>query len=505
MATPASMENKDSTSLQLKRKELITLINYIRSRPEHDDVVLSRLLAEVRRVEVEQMRNHILDCPGIGSKSPAFQTALPALEEAIDHINRNSDRLDSSLLSTAALTNSFLGESVPGDAMDDIMVSSSNESSLSGSKVEEEKELPLIKERRPSAKMRKTSSTSSIGRICGKILRCIFLDLPLASTCLFLVASYCTQTIYHTYYVPIMDSLVWDDDRREVESTNYMRTCDINDISTLNPDEFIVDPDSTTPEEAVEMANKHGMTIYPNLLTPETAAAMREYVLKKNYALAEDEAIWLISNKQRWSFAIGADDDPSVPPVLQEIANNESFKNAINELMGDDPAMVEFTAITSAYGAGDQHWHADNDYTASQMHYGRSFVNMYSLFVPLQDTTREMGATSACPGTHLCGDQTGLSDLCEELNFQVSDSRGRLAEKEEDHVWKTGDGYLMHLNTYHRGPGHTDPNGAERVMLIITISPRPTGPYYDRRQMSLGTSYSCRYVFKESNLFISII
>lgn len=51
----------------------------------------------------------------------------------------------------------------------------------------------------------------------------------------------------------------------------------------------------------------------------------------------------------------------------------------------------------------------------------------------------------------------------------------------------------MHLNTYHRGPGHTDRHGAERVMLIMSVSPRPNGPYFDKRQISLGTSYSQRW------------
>ncbi len=118
---------------------------------------------------------------------------------------------------------------------------------------------------------------------------------------------------------------------------------------------------------------------------------------------------------------------------------------------------------------------------------------MYSLFIPLQDTTARMGATSACPGTHLCGNEDGLAEICDNLNFQIHDTRGRLAEKEEDHVWKTGDGYLMHLNTYHRGPGHTDPHGKERVMLIMSISNRPEGPHFDKRQISLGTSYSNKW------------
>ena len=162
-------------------------------------------------------------------------------------------------------------------------------------------------------------------------------------------------------------------------------------------------------------------------------------------------------------------------------------------LMGEDPALVELTAITSGYGAGDQHWHADNDFQGSQMHYARSFVPMYSIFVPLQDTTAKMGATSACPGTHLCGSQDKLADVCDDLNFQVHDTRGRLAESDDDHIWKMGDAFLFNLNLYHRGPGHTDPNGEERVMLIMTVSNRPKGPQFDRRQISLGTSYSCKW------------
>ena len=487
------MKRIESTSLQRKRKDLITLINHIRSHsPGHNEAneattaVLTRLLAEVRRAEVEQMRNQILDCPGLSSKSQALKSALSALEEANIYINRNSDDLDNSLLSTDALTITFIKSNFPLYTIEDTIVSFFNESSRSDSKLEQEEHTE------PTSPV-KARKSSNVGRFFGTIIRCIFLDLPLATTCLFLVSSYCAQNIYHTYYVPILDSVVWDDERRTLESTNYMRSCDSSDISTLNPDDFIVDPDSTSPEEAVEMINKHGMAIFPNLLKPETAAAMREYILRKNYSLTKDEAIPLISNKQRWSFPIGADCDPTVPPLLQEIATDESFNNSINKLMGDDPALVEFTAITSAYGAGDQHWHADNDNTASQMHHSRSFVPMYSLFVPLQDTTPQMGATSACPGTHLCQDDIGLSELCENMNFQVSDTRGRLAEKEEDHVWKSGDGYLMNLNSYHRGPGHIDPNGTERVMLILTISPRPNGPHFDRRQISLGTSYSLRW------------
>ena len=97
----------------------------------------------------------------------------------------------------------------------------------------------------------------------------------------------------------------------------------------------------------------------------ETAAKMREYVIQKNEALNDDDAIPLISQEHRWSFPIGGADDPSIPPVLREIATHPMLQSSLKLLMGEDPAMVEFTAITSAYGAGDQHWHADNDFTVS--------------------------------------------------------------------------------------------------------------------------------------------
>lgn len=277
------------------------------------------------------------------------------------------------------------------------------------------------------------------------------------------------------------------------EYTYYDRTCHASDVSTSNIDDIILDPDASTPQEAVDITNKHGMTIFPKILAPSTALAMREFIMHRNGELNDDDAIPLISQEHRWSFPIGGTDDPAVPPILREIATNVLLQSSLDLLLGDDPAMVEFTAITSAYGAGDQHWHADTDYSASDVHFARSFVPLYSLFIPLQDTTSLMGATSACPGTHLCGDESYLTEVCDKLNFQVDDSRGRLAVEEEDHVWKMGDGFLMHLNTYHRGPGHTDPDGAARVMLIMSISPRPEGPHFDRKILSLGTSYSNRW------------
>lgn len=269
--------------------------------------------------------------------------------------------------------------------------------------------------------------------------------------------------------------------------TYYLRTCTLNDVSTLDPDDLILDPTIHDAKYAADLTLKNGLSLFPNLLQPETIQTMRDYVLRRNDVLTDDDPdkIWLISEGNRWSFVISAESDPSVPPVLQQIASDELLRDTINLVMGTDPAIVEFTAITSSYGAGDQHWHADTDYDGGGMHFARDFVPMYSLFIPLQDTTAEMGSTSICPGTHLCGEGGTIREDCDELGMSLGSKKNE--------VWKAGHGMLMHLNTMHRGPGHVDPNGEHRVMLILSIAPRPIGPGLDPRQIALGTSYSNRW------------
>ena len=83
-------------------------------------------------------------------------------------------------------------------------------------------------------------------------------------------------------------------------------------------------------------------------------------------------------------------------------------------LLGDDPAMIELTAITSAYGAEHQEFHHDGRTSLGQ--YAQGISHAYSIFIMLQDTTPAMGATGACPGTAKCAE--GLEQVCEEHGLQ---------------------------------------------------------------------------------------
>jgi hypothetical protein len=287
--------------------------------------------------------------------------------------------------------------------------------------------------------------------ILPRLLKLILLDFPLFMICALVLATFSTRYLYASYWRPIMDHLTWTESKRHSRQTYYKRECGPSDIIPQTPDEMFLDPNTSTPFDAANAVMRFGGAVFPNILSADTMAGMRDFVLNQNRNLNGDIEIPLLSQDQRWSFAIGGDMDPSVPPVLREIATNVFFQSSIDLLLGEDPAVVEFTAITSAYGAGDQNWHADTLFSSSYMHFARSFVPYYSLFIPLQDTSSSMGATSVCPGTHFCGKQNNLGDICETLGFQVSDT--------ETGVWKAGDGFLMHLNVYHRGPAHTDHTG----------------------------------------------
>jgi hypothetical protein len=142
-------------------------------------------------------------------------------------------------------------------------------------------------------------------------------------------------------------------------------------------------------------------------------------------------------------------------------------------------AIIEFTAITSAYRAKDQHDHQDVVAPGSGAKFARSFVPSYSLFIPLQDTTYEMGATHVCPGSHMCSE--GCEEYCPDHNLAMSG---------ENNLWPQGWGALLNQQTFHKGMGHTDPTAIDRVVLVATFAPQPRISSLETRMIAQGGSYS---------------
>ena len=146
--------------------------------------------------------------------------------------------------------------------------------------------------------------------------------------------------------------------------------------------------------------------------------------------------------------------------------------------------MAEITAITVEPGAREQGWHPDVKPDGNSLRYGQTFTHSYSLFIPLQNVTKRMGATELCPGTHYCG-VYDLEDACKEGGFQATESN------DPEKAWNTGDGLMMNQKMWHRGAAyHKYPNepNPDRVVFILTFISRPNFGK-DHRQLSHGTYF----------------
>jgi len=161
--------------------------------------------------------------------------------------------------------------------------------------------------------------------------------------------------------MPYIDAANWADDdaiRLRDEFTYYARECDERDVTTSSLQDVTLSPNASV-DEVVDTLMLHGMTVLPNVLEMGThythqknkvakglITKLRKYILKRNLELSDDEAIPLDGAKNRWSFGIHANEDPSVAKVLEHIGNNQMLKASLESLLGEDPAVAEITSIT---------------------------------------------------------------------------------------------------------------------------------------------------------------
>jgi hypothetical protein len=229
---------------------------------------------------------------------------------------------------------------------------------------------------------------------------------------------------------------------------------------------------------------------------------LRETIIQYNTV---EENFGVISNKHRYSYGIRMEQDPIVRTAVKEIATNPLLQNLLPKLIDHDPALYKFHAITSSYGAADQHYHWDVKASASAVAYSRSFAPLYSLFIPLQDTPVAMGPTQICPGSHVCSAGT---NFCHQTAFQIllqknrTDSNSTTSTTDDDNaadepVWPATYGALMNQQTTHRGRAHVLENGMDRVLFILAITPRPRSNDHisqlETRSLSLGGSYAIHW------------
>mmetsp|Transcript_8819 Transcript_8819/g.10208 ORF Transcript_8819/g.10208 Transcript_8819/m.10208 type:complete len:967 (-) Transcript_8819:1064-3964(-) len=318
-------------------------------------------------------------------------------------------------------------------------------------------------------------------------VRILLLDLPLTFLFISVITSYLIHQYYTLYVSPMVTAAKWDGvDRLRHEFTYYERKCDASDVSAHEISGLVLD--SNNPDhnasKAVETFMTHGMSMMTDILDADVSDELRNYILRRNLELTDEEVIPLDTPEGRWSFGIDANEHPSVALALNQIGSHTLLHQTLEKLLGPDPAVAEITAITVAPGAQPQGWHPDVKPLGNSLKYAQTFTHSYSLFIPLQNVTKRMGATELCPGTHFCGEET-LTDVCIQGGFQASKSN-----KPED-AWKVGDGLIMNQKMWHRGGAYYPSPKQEnpyRVVFILTFISRPNFGL-DHRQLSHGTYF----------------
>ena len=96
-----------------------------------------------------------------------------------------------------------------------------------------------------------------------------------------LAAVLCCQSFYTKYFVPQVELQRWNANRQRKEVTYFSRECGPGDITAESVDSLIISDDWTSTDAAANM-NKHGVGVYPNLLSDQTAHELRDFILKHN-------------------------------------------------------------------------------------------------------------------------------------------------------------------------------------------------------------------------------
>jgi hypothetical protein len=215
-------------------------------------------------------------------------------------------------------------------------------------------------------------SAKAIRGFSCSVLRIICFDIPL----LFVLSLYAiiahTEWIGDKYLIPQIQLQKFDYPEKAL--TYYHRVCTEEDQTTYDTSDLVVDitindnnNNNTNHliKRKIDLAvNKllyHGVTIVPNLISETTATQLRDYIIQQNTNVHRTDFIDVIESDFRYSFGIQVDEHPIIAMALEELLlhHNPTLVSYLEAIMGTDPAVVEFTAISQVYGAMDQYWHQD--------------------------------------------------------------------------------------------------------------------------------------------------
>ncbi|GKY98893.1 hypothetical protein MPSEU_000845200 [Mayamaea pseudoterrestris] len=335
---------------------------------------------------------------------------------------------------------------------------------------------------RRSPGLNRPRSTLSKRTVLLRFLRLFFIDLPLLLAFTTFLIMYSVRHVHDKYFRILYEQAERTDEQLLEEFTYYKRDCNAYDLTatrTSNLDELLLVDSRASTNSNLERFMTHGAMIFPDLLSPDEATDLRNYIQQRNAQVTEAEAYPVSQGEHRISYGIEPTEDAAVAHAVKMITINPTFRSMITTILGDyDPASAEITAITCSYGCPPQLWHSDTKAVGNALFYARTYAHSYSIFVPLQNTTTDMGITDFAPGTQYCGND--ISILCEGHGVHLTDAMS-------DGVFPAGYGALFNQHVWHRGGAHVDPNAPERIVFILSFLARPKPK--DPRMLARGTYF----------------
>ena len=185
-------------------------------------------------------------------------------------------------------------------------------------------------------------------------------------TCLALCISTVSVLMYDAYIYPLLEEsgqLLGMASERNANSayaynhrndfTYYKRTCGEEDSTADRQESLYWDANSTQDDESVDFADAmmwHGAGILPNLISPTLTVDLCNAILRMNAAEPIEKQFDLKESTNRWSLRLNPADtthDPqlTVKRAMNEMASHKVLRHTLEELLGDDPALVDLKTI----------------------------------------------------------------------------------------------------------------------------------------------------------------
>ncbi len=277
----------------------------------------------------------------------------------------------------------------------------------------------------------------------------------------------------------------------EKEGKYHLGLCE---VSTNTSEDLLIN-DTFSVEEALDLVRDHGAGIFESIVTKETAQALKDYAVKANHELTK---LFVISRRHRHHIQL-PHTEPCVQDLLKEVASHPLLRPVLDNLLGPSSSLMSLSIVSSEYGAKDQTFHPDSAY--SYHGYPSLIVPEWTVSVALQDTTREMGATGICAGTHDCYWPLTMRTSEAEAEYEKAHSTGEFAGSLEEFtslhrspcnvtaVMKQGDAFLYSSDLIHAGRAHTDPDAPMRSQVFITLAGSRTSRH-DKRELPIGNLWT---------------